>query len=83
MTIHTTPSLSRAACVEKRFFRGEPAKRFYEDAGDFEKRKRKDFFVVSDSDNHPVTFETRYQKKDGSILEAETVLKRLRIIKVK
>lgn len=57
---------------------GEPVKRFYEDTGDFEKRKTKEFFEGSDSDNDSVTYETRYQKKDGSILEAETVLKKIK-----
>ncbi|SHF80886.1 PAS domain S-box-containing protein [Fodinibius roseus] len=57
---------------------GQPAERFYEDTDDFEERKRKDFFGVSDSDNDSVTFETRYQKKGGGILEAETVLKKIK-----
>lgn len=57
---------------------GEPVEQFYEDTDDFEERKRKDFFRGSDSNNDSVTFETRYQKKGGGILEAETVLKKIK-----
>lgn len=56
---------------------GEPAKRFYKDADDFEKRKRKGFFEDPDSGNDSVTFEMRYQKKNGGMLEAEAVLKKI------
>lgn len=55
---------------------GEPVKHFYVDSADFEKREDKSFFDRSDSDS--VTFETCYKKNDGDILDAETVLKRLR-----
>lgn len=57
---------------------GIPVKRFYEDTGNFEKRKTKDFFGGPDSENDSVTYETRYQKKGGGILEAETVLKKIK-----
>lgn len=55
---------------------GEEVKRFYTDTADFEKRNTKHFFDGSDSGS--ATYETRYERKDGSVLEAETVLKRIK-----
>lgn len=54
---------------------GEPVKRFYADPADFKYTERENFF--EDSDNHSITFETQYRKRDGGILEAETILKKI------
>ncbi len=55
---------------------GEPVKRFYAEPAEFEKRETEDLFKNSDGDS--ITFEARYRKKNGSILEAETILKKIR-----
>lgn len=54
---------------------GEPVKRFYADPEDYENRETEALFKGSDKD--AITFETRYQKSDGGILEAETILKKI------
>src|SRR6056297_1539913 len=54
---------------------GEPVKRFYADPADFENRETGTLF--NGSDKKSITFEARYRKKNGDILEAETVLKKI------
>lgn len=54
---------------------GQPVNRFFKDPAEFEKRKNEDFF--NSLNNDAAIFEARYVKKDGSILEAETILKKI------
>lgn len=54
---------------------GEPAKDFYADPKGFKSRETGALFKGSDKNS--ITFETQYRKKDGSILEAETILKKI------
>ncbi len=55
---------------------GEPVKRFYAEPAEFEKRETEDLF--ENSNRNSITFEVCYRKKNGSILEAETVLKKIK-----
>jgi PAS domain S-box-containing protein len=55
---------------------GEPVKRFYADPVEFKNRETGTLFKGSDKKS--ITFEARYRKKNGSILEAETILKKLK-----
>jgi PAS domain S-box-containing protein len=55
---------------------GQHVKGFFEDSAEFEKRNHKGFF--KNSKNGSVTFEARYLKSDGTIFEAETILKKIR-----
>ncbi len=55
---------------------GEPVKHFYADPVEFENRETDDLF--ENSNRNSVTFEARYRMKNGSILEAETVLKKIK-----
>ncbi|GAA5520766.1 PAS domain S-box protein [Aliifodinibius salicampi] len=55
---------------------GEPVKRFYAEPAEFEKRETEDLFEKSDKNS--ITFEARYRKKNGSVLEAETILKKIK-----
>ncbi|MGM0545603.1 MAG: PAS domain-containing protein [Bacteroidota bacterium] len=54
---------------------GEPVKDFYVDPADFEKRDTEALQEGSSTDF--ITFEAQYRKSDGSILEAETILKKI------
>lgn len=54
---------------------GKPVKNFYADPADFENRKTGTLSKGSGKDS--ITFEAQYRKKDGSILEAETILKKI------
>lgn len=55
---------------------GKAVQPFYVDSNDLKHEKEK--FISEGTENESLTFETNYRKKDGSILEAETVLKKLR-----
>lgn len=55
---------------------GKSVKHFITDQEVYKKRKTESFF--EDSTRNAVTFETQYRKKNGGILEAETVLKQIK-----
>lgn len=55
---------------------GKAVRPFYVDLEDLEQKREE--FISKKSEKESLTFETHYRKKDGSTLEAETVLKKLR-----
>lgn len=54
---------------------GEHVKRFYANPADFEKRETGS--LLKEANKESITFETLYEKSDGSILEAETILQEI------